>query len=291
MVVFSVAAICLLSNANEQQSPAASGPGTIQAQIKAARVVKQVTVTGQAVVTHAQGSEVKLKSNDSLAAGDVVTTLDDSSVVLVFSNGSTVTIGQNSKVSVDTFTQDPFAADVNLSQAKEEPSPSHTKLNLAYGELVGNVKHLNNASTFDIQTPVGAAGIRGTTFRLVYRPTGNGQAFFTLSTASGTVIFTGSTGTSVPISVGASQEVSIQVTINDATGAVQSVQVAPTETISDADKNVIGQQVTAGIESLGVTNFTALMQQDQQQQQQQQQDQQQQQQQQQQTTPGDGQSG
>jgi hypothetical protein len=74
---------------------------------------------------------------------------------------------------------------------------------------------------------------------------------------------------------------------------VQSVQVAPTATISAADNAMIAQQTTAGIESLGVTNFTALMQQDQQQQQQQQQqqDQQQQQQQQQQTTPGDGQSG
>ena len=293
MVVFSVAAICLLSNANGQQSPAASGAGSIQAQIKAARVVKQVTVTGQVMVTRAQGGPVKLKSNDSLGAGDVVITAEDSSVVLVFSNGSTVTIGQKSEVSVDTFTQDPFAADVNLSQAKEEPSESHTKLKLTYGELVGNVKHLNGKSTFDVETPVGAAGIRGTTFRLVYQVTGNGQAFFSLSTASGTVIFTGSTGTNVPISVGASQEVNIQVTIDDVTGAVQSVQVAPTATISDADKNVIGQQVTAGIESLGVTNFTALMQQDQQQQQQQQQqqDQQQQQQQQQQTTPGDGQSG
>ena len=118
-----------------------------------------------------------------------------------------------------------------------------------------------------------------------------GRDAFEFCLISGTVIFTGSTGPNVPISVGASQEVNIQVTIDDATGTVQSVQVAPTTTISDADKNVIGQQVTAGIESLGVTNFTALMQQDQQQQQQQQQDQQQQQQQQQQTTPGDGQSG
>jgi hypothetical protein len=228
MVVFCVAAICLLSNANGQQSPTASGAGTIQAQIKAARVVKEVTVRGLVMVTRAQGGSVKLRSNDSLVAGDVVRTAVAASVVLVFSNGSTVTIGEQSEVSVDTFTQDPFAADVNLSQAKEEPSVSHTKLKLTFGELVGNVKHLNGKSTFDVETPVGAAGIRGTTFRLVYRPTGNGQAFFTLSTASGTVIFTGSTGTNVPVSVGASQAVNIQVTIDDVTGAVQSVQVAPT---------------------------------------------------------------
>jgi len=108
--------------------------------------------------------------------------------VLVFSNGPR-SASAGFKVSVDEFTQDPFAEDVKLSELKEEPTKSHTKLRMTYGELVGNVKHLNAKSTFDVQTPVGAAGIRGTTFRLVYRPSGNGQAFFTLSTASGTVIF------------------------------------------------------------------------------------------------------
>jgi hypothetical protein len=249
MVVLSFAAICLLPNANGQQQAAPSGPGVIQAQIKAARVVGQVTVT------RTQGAVVILQNNDLLSAGDIVVTGKESSVVLVFSNGSTVSIGQDSRVSVDEFTQDPFAEDVKLSELKEEPTTSHTKLKLTYGELVGNVKKLNGASTFEVQTPVGAAGIRGTTFRLVYRPTGNGQAFFTLSTASGIVIFQGSTG--APVSVPANQQVDIQVTVNPTTGAVQ-VQVNSTG-ISDEAKQAIAEQVQQAIQVLGVTNFNALM--------------------------------
>lgn len=60
--------------------------------------------------------------------------------------------------------------------------------------MVGNVKTLNHAaeSMFSVSTPAGAAGIRGTTFRIVYRPTGNGQAFnYQLSTSEGVVIFEG----------------------------------------------------------------------------------------------------
>jgi hypothetical protein len=249
--VLSFAAICLLPNANGQQQAAPSGPGVIQAQIKAARVVGQVTVT------RTQGAVVILQNNDLLSAGDIVVTGKESSVVLVFSNGSTVSIGQDSRVSVDEFTQDPFAEDVKLSELKEEPTTSHTKLKLTYGELVGNVKKLNGASTFEVQTPVGAAGIRGTTFRLVYRPTGNGQAFFTLSTASGIVIFQGSTG--APVSVPANQQVDIQVTVNPTTGAVQ-VQVQVNSTgISDEAKQAIAEQVQQAIQVLGVTNFNALM--------------------------------
>jgi hypothetical protein len=248
MVVFGVAAICLLPRTNGQQSPTAPGPGLIQEQIKAARVRETV------MVIHAQGTSVALRDEDLLVQGDVVTTALKSSVVLVFSNGSTVSIGPESRVAIDEFTQDPFAADVKLSEIKEEPSVSHTKLKMTYGELVGNVKHLNGASTFEVDTPVGAAGIRGTTFRLVYRPKGNGQAFFSLSTASGTVFFTGSTG--APITVGANQEVDIKVTIDPTTGAV-SVQVTSTG-ISEEAREAIEQQVKDAIEALGATTFVSL---------------------------------
>jgi len=127
MVVLSLAAIFLLPNANGEQQAAPSGPGVIQAQIKAARVVGQVTVT------RTQGAVVVLQNNDLLSPGDIVVTGKESSVVLVFSNGSTVSIGQDSRVSVDEFTQDPFAEDVKLSELKEEPTTSHTKLKLTYG--------------------------------------------------------------------------------------------------------------------------------------------------------------
>ena len=91
IMVLGLAAICLLPAMNGQQPPASPGPGTIQAQIKAARVISQVTVT------HAQGISAELHNNDSLVSGDTITTAKESSVVLVFSNGSTVSIGQDSQ--------------------------------------------------------------------------------------------------------------------------------------------------------------------------------------------------
>ena len=78
---------------------------------------------------------------------------------------------------------------------KQEPGTSTTKLNLSKGELVGKVVHLNvdKGSEFTVQTPVGAAGIRGTTFRIIFRPGPDGKAFFSVTTADGRVVFTGIT--------------------------------------------------------------------------------------------------
>lgn len=251
MVVLGVAAICLAPSTSGLQAATIHGQGQIQAQIKVARVVGHVTVS------RADATTATLRNNDPLSQGDVVVTAKGSSVILVFSNGSTASLGPDSRLAVDEFSQDPFDQDVKLADIKEEPTTSHTKLNLTYGELVGNVKKLKRASTFQVQTPVGAAGIRGTTFRLIYRPTGTGQAFFSLSTESGVVVFQGTTG--VPIMVGANQEVDIQVTIDETTGQVKSVQVT-TQGLSDADRQAIEEAVTLAIESLSETEFAALMQ-------------------------------
>src|SRR5437762_2218032 len=82
----------------------------------------------------------------------------------------------------------------------------------------GTVKTLNRAagSTFSVSTPAGAAGIRGTTFRIVYRPTGDGQAFlFELSTSEGVVFFEGITGAGLAsIDVPFGQQLSLIAQIN-----------------------------------------------------------------------------
>jgi hypothetical protein len=242
-LVFGVVVIGLALSAHAQQAQLPPG------QIKAVRIIGQVTVNRAA-----DKSTGALQNNDALAQGDVITTAKDASVVLVFSNGSTVSVGQDSRLAIDEFLQDPFGQEIKVAALTEEPSRSRTKLNLTYGELVGNVKKLKGESSFQVQTPVGAAGIRGTTFRLVYRPTGTGQAFFTLSTATGEVIFQGTTGTPVPVPE--NQEVVVEVTIDDATGAVLSVQVK-TQDISAEAAQVIQQQVTAALQSVETTTFVS----------------------------------
>ena len=227
----------------------AQGVPATPGQIRAVRVVGNVTVTHGANKT-----AVAVHDDDSLAQGDVLTTASASSVVLVFSNGSTISLGQSSRLVINQFLQDPFGQNVKVAELEAEPSTSHTKLDLAYGELVGNVKKLQGASSFLVQTPVGAAGIRGTTFRLVYRPAGNGLAFFTISMASGEIIYQGVTGVPVPIPAG--QEVEVKATINTGTGSVESINVTshgvPPETLQ-----IIQQQVAQAMELIKDLTFSS----------------------------------
>jgi ferric-dicitrate binding protein FerR (iron transport regulator) len=252
VLVLGFAAIFLVPNASAQQATSIPGQGQIQGQIKAARVVGLVTVAraGAAVL-------VTLSNNDPVLQGDVVVTGKGSSVVLVFSNGSTVSVGPDSRLAVDEFTQDPFAQDVKLTDLKQEPTTSHTKLNLTYGELVGNVKKLKGDSTFQVQTPVGAAGIRGTTFQLTYIPGANGAYTLMLGTASGLVIFQ---GRGTPVSVPANVQLNVSVTFNDATGQMEPARVTTTG-LSDAVAQAIQDAVAQAVAALGETTFEALLEQ------------------------------
>jgi hypothetical protein len=120
---------------------------------------------------------------------------------------------------------DPLQADIpNVAALTSEPTVSRTNLRLEFGEMVGNVKTLNRAagSTFSVSTPAGAAGIRGTTFRIVYRPTGDGQAFnFTLSTSEGVVQFDGLTlDGAVAVDVPLGQEIVLVARFNPGTNSI-----------------------------------------------------------------------
>lgn len=207
----------------------ASSPG----QIKAAKVTGSVTATKD-------GNTITVQSGTELSQGYVINTGKNSSVVLVFSNGATMNLAQDTALSIDEFTQDPFAEEVAVSKLTTEPSTSRTKLNLSRGELVGNVKKLNYdaGSSFNIQTPVGAAGIRGTTFRIVFRPDGTGKAFFSLTTVEGNVVLASGTvnlpsETSVPDNK--EVEVVIDVQVNAETGAVTvATTSAPPIVVTDA---------------------------------------------------------
>ena len=195
--------------ANAQQAQVAG-------RIVAAKVKGTVTATNTV-----DNTKRELHDSDAITEKYVVTTAQNSSVILVFSNGSTINLAPDSTLSIEQFLQDPFSTSYSMATATSEPSTSTTKLTLSRGELVGNVKHLNNAagSTFTVNTPVGAAGIRGTTFRIVFRPDSSGKAFFTLSTAEGEVILTGTTAQQLPVATGKEVVVTVDVAV-DAAGNV-----------------------------------------------------------------------
>jgi hypothetical protein len=233
--LFGLAAfLCMDASAQTAQAPG---------QIRVAKV------TGMATAVK-DGNTIILKNGTELTQGYVVNTGKNSSVVLAFSNGATLNLAADTSLAIDEFTQDPFAEDQSVSKLTSEPTTSKTKLNLSRGELVGNVKKLNYdaGSSFSIQTPVGAAGIRGTTFRIIFRPDGTGKAFFSLTTLEGNVVLAAGTvnlptETSVPDNK--EVEVMIDVNVDAVTGAVTvAVGSSPPVVVADARPTTMAEVVS-----------------------------------------------
>lgn len=197
------------------------------------------------------GVAVALKDGDLVAQTDSITTGKGGSVVLIFANASSVRLGPDSRLRIDEFLMDELDAPIsNPGALKEEPNRSKTALNLSYGEMVGDVKKLNTAggSSYSIKTPVGAAGIRGTIYRIVFRPSSDGKAFFQLQTAEGLVVMEGVTNAEVSVAEG--KEVVVEVdTEKPGEANVQS------KDISEADKASITNAVSEIVESLKTTTI------------------------------------
>lgn len=239
----------------------AVAPLSLLAQTQAG-AIKAVRLTGKVMkIAASNPTPVLLTEGQSVVETDTITTAENSGVVLVFANGASVKLGAQSRLAIEEFKMDPLADDIAVANLQAEPSVSKTRLNLAYGEVVGAVKKLNKnaGSQFDIKTPVGAAGIRGTTFRIVMRFEASGQVTFTLSTAEGRVAFTGTVqlasagtttqeGAAQEIAVADGQEVTAVATVNPTTNQVTSVQVSSTQNISSAATEAITTAVTQAIQ-------------------------------------------
>lgn len=221
-------------------------------QIKAARI------QGEVIKVTADGTETPLGNGDLLTETDTVVTGDKGGVVLVFSNGSTVKVAAGSRLKIAQFKMDPLDEGTDLASLTEEPKPSQTSLDLAYGEIVGDVKKLKSTSNYSIKTPVGAAGIRGTIYRIVFRPSGTGQAFnFQVTTAEGLVVFEGTTpGAPSAVPVAADQEIVVTVDVDPATQTVTVTQPIQTTTIPETTKAEIQSTVQQVVETLKETTFT-----------------------------------
>ena len=98
---------------------------------------------------------------NSLDGHTIKTTGKDSSIVLLLSNGTVTTLKADSVLNIKKFTQakfDPGAT--KLSELEGEPSASETLIDLNIGDMVVDIKKLDK--NFNIESPVGTAGIRGT---------------------------------------------------------------------------------------------------------------------------------
>jgi hypothetical protein len=226
--------------------------------------IKAAKPEGEVMKLNKDGTTTAIHNNDSLTETDVITTGAGASVVLVFMNGSTVRLGANSRLAIDEFKMDPLAEDLKMadysSREKAEPSVSKTALNLSYGELVGDVKHLNKSSSYSVKTPVGAAGIRGTIFKIVYTPQADGKAFFTVSTAEGLVVMQGVTEKEIPIASGKEVVVTVDIpTTPNANGQTPppAAPVIETKDLTPAAQNAIIETSTNIAATVQTTTFTS----------------------------------
>jgi hypothetical protein len=240
-------------------TPLAHGqqPARVPGRIVAAKV--QGTVVAINLVDH---TEKTLASGNELSEKYEIKTAAGSSAILVFSNGATANLGADSDLVIEEFLMDPFAGDLSVAAMKEEPTSSRTTINLTRGELVGNVKHLreDKGSSFTINTPVGAAGIRGTTFQIVFRPDSNGKVFFTLSTAEGKVLLTGSAGAKVEVGTGKEVTLTVDVKVNAKTGEVTVTsppEISSTKNISAKAEASIATAVQQIVETSAKVIITA----------------------------------
>jgi hypothetical protein len=212
--------------------------------IVAAKVQGTVTALNKADNTRRQ-----LHNNDTVSQGYIVTTGPKSSVILIFANGASVNLGEDSIIGIDEFLMEPTEG--KSAASKEEPSTSVTKLTLTRGEFIGNVKHLHReqGSSFEITTPVGAAGIRGTTFRIVFVPDSSGKLTYTLSTSEGVVLLTGINGTQSPVPAGKEVRASFDVAPGTTTIVPGSLQISGVGDMSAETQAVIAKAVSEIVEA------------------------------------------
>jgi len=164
-------------------------------------------------------------------------------IVLLFSNGTVMTLQSQTKLKISEFSQEPFdAAGRKVSDLAEEPSKSNVKLDLNWGSIVVATKKLDRDSRLDINSPTGTAGIRGTQFQMSQAP-GTGVK---LDVSESTVAFTPpGGGQAVPVGAGQGLDVS-------AAGAVTPRPISPV-----AAQNITATN-TAAIAATGDVSLSAV---------------------------------
>ena len=119
--------------------------------------------------TQVNATQRQVAIGDILKREDSIVTAVLSSAHMVFSNGSELTVNENTSITVAELAQEAFGGNKSYEQLQADPSNSQAVLTLNYGKVSGHVKQLREGSTFYIQTPLGTAAIRGTKYEAELR--------------------------------------------------------------------------------------------------------------------------
>jgi hypothetical protein len=177
-------------------------------------------VRGSANYSTDRGANWKtLKVGASLKQNSVIRTAPGSSVDLFLNeNGPTVRVTENTTMGIDRLTIDRTGGD-NVIE---------TQLDLRAGRILGNVRPLAAASKYEVKTPQGVAGIRGTKYDI--------SADGTVKVVEGqiVVVYILSDGTAKTATVNAGQ------TARPPTAPTQDVPLVPIPTV---DANRINDEI------------------------------------------------
>jgi hypothetical protein len=137
------------------------------------------TITGTATYTKAGGGTAPLKVNMELDPGDLVTTGAESFVYLSVNGlSSAVRVAADTTLLIKTMER----------TGTWREGTTDTSLDLRVGSIQGQVRKVSADSNYEISTPHGVAGIRGTDFAVDVVNNGNGTYTVTFTSITGTVV-------------------------------------------------------------------------------------------------------
>jgi hypothetical protein len=167
-----------------------------------------------------------LKVNMVLGPGATIHTEPDSFVYLnVNGLSSAVRMAGNTTLTVEDMDR--------IGPGRE--GDTKTMLNLKTGSILGQVKKVSGASTYEIKTPHGVAGIRGTDFGIVVYEDANGNPVVTFTSVSGQVIVSA-------VVNGQIETVTLTTGQSWTPGDSAGVQLAP-QSILTTDADLINQMI------------------------------------------------
>lgn len=185
-----------------------------------------------------------LSAGVALPQGATIKTGSKSTATIVFGSGSTAVIDSNSEVEISKFVQDVFSGPVPVDS---EPAISETEIKVIDGAVIAKVAKLKKGSAFTVNSPVGAAGVRGTSFKYSYN-SASGEAF--LQVTEGGVLFHEKTGNKTTL-VQAGKKVKVT-PIRNAQGNVTSMQL-DLSNLTDAEAKAITDALGSIVTAAGGT--------------------------------------
>lgn len=151
----------------------------LQAQTMKQGSAKVRQIRGSAKYSSEAGVWVPLKVGNVLKAGSTVQTAPESVVDLDLGvNGPVIRVTPNTTLSLDKLTHAGTGVD----------SVIETTVNVKNGTIIGNVKKLAKASKYEIKTPNGVAGIRGTDYVVSVKLLPDGTYEVTFTDITGTLV-------------------------------------------------------------------------------------------------------